>query len=140
MRGSNYVGTFQWICMVIRTLQHWLGAPVEGRKVFTLNERLTFMGYAHGSDYVVPWLTKYKQFDITTVQALLRSALAADAVLNTVSGPERRQVRQDSECLAAFLRSGEDQGNCRPLQIYGRAGRPGNPARISPHHPATTPE
>lgn len=66
-------------------------------------------------------VVKYKHSDIATVEALLRSALASDAVLNTLSVQDKQQVRQDSECLAAFLQSGANQEDCRPLQVYSRS-------------------
>lgn len=63
-------------------------------------------------------VAKYRQSDIATVEAVLRSALAADAVLNTLSVQEMQQVRRDAKCLEAFLRSGDDDTTCRPLRLY----------------------
>ena len=62
---------------------------------------------------------QHKQSDLKSVDGFYRSALAADDVLNTLSAAEKTQVRQNADCLSAFVKSGEVQKNCPPLQAYG---------------------
>lgn len=62
---------------------------------------------------------QYKESDMKSVEWIYRSALAADGVLNTLSTTEKEQVRQNADCLAAFVQSAKMQPNCPPLQIYG---------------------
>lgn len=56
---------------------------------------------------------------IRYVESIYRSALAADAVLNTLTTTEKKQTRQNADCLATFIKSGKAQSDCQPLQAYG---------------------
>jgi hypothetical protein len=57
--------------------------------------------------------------DMTSVELIYRSALAADAVLNTLNTEEKKQTQQNADCLTAFIQSGKIQPDCLPLQAYG---------------------
>ena len=54
-------------------------------------------------------------------ESIYRSALAVDTVLNTLSAAEKKQTRQNADCLSVFVKSGKVQINCQPLQAYGLA-------------------
>ena len=47
-----------------------------------------------------------------------KSALAADAVLDSLPKSEKERVRNNVDCLEVYLRSAEVQRNCEPLQNY----------------------
>lgn len=64
-------------------------------------------------------VAQYMRTDMTSVESIYRSALAADAVLNTLSATEKIRTRQNTDCLATFIRSGKTQIDCQPLQAYG---------------------
>lgn len=57
--------------------------------------------------------------DMQSIESLYRSAIAVDAVLNVMNEKEKEQLRQNADCLAAFVRTKEMQPDCQPLQAYG---------------------
>ncbi|MCA1857175.1 hypothetical protein LE190_14745 [Massilia oculi] len=57
--------------------------------------------------------------DLTAVESVYRSAIAADSVLNTMTQHERQQTRENADCLAAYLRSRTGTATCKPLHKYG---------------------
>lgn len=57
--------------------------------------------------------------DMQHVELLYRSAIAADAALNTLSAKKKKEARQNADCLAAFVRTEKMQPDCQPLQAYG---------------------
>ncbi len=57
--------------------------------------------------------------DMQRIESLYRSAIAADAVLNTLSAKAKEEMRQNADCLAAFIHVGKSQSECQPLQAYG---------------------
>ena len=57
--------------------------------------------------------------DMTHFEALYRSALAADAILNTLSADEKKEVLQNADCLAVFIQSKKILPDCLPLRAYG---------------------
>ena len=63
--------------------------------------------------------SKKSRGDMQSIEALYRSAIAADAILNTLNAKEKEELRQNADCLAAFVRTGKIQPDCRPLQTYG---------------------
>lgn len=64
-------------------------------------------------------VAQFKRSDMTSIEAIYRSALAADTVLNTLSPAEKKGIRQNADCLSAFNISGKVAVNCQPLQTYG---------------------
>ena len=51
-------------------------------------------------------------------ESIYRSALAVDAAFNMLSPAEKKQTRQNADCLAVFIKSGKAQANCSSLQAY----------------------
>ena len=62
---------------------------------------------------------QHSQADMTHFEALYRSALAADAILNTLSADENKQVRHNIDCLTIFIQSQKILPDCQPLKTYG---------------------
>lgn len=48
-----------------------------------------------------------------------RSALSADAVLETMPKADRDKAQLNADCLAAYIQSGKSQGICPLLEAYG---------------------
>jgi hypothetical protein len=65
-------------------------------------------------------MDQHKLEDMKDALDFYKSALAADAVLNTMSKQDRERVRQSADCLDAYIRSGKARSNCQPLEVYGR--------------------
>ena len=57
--------------------------------------------------------------DLTSIAALYQSALAADAVLNTLGTTEKENTRKNAGCLATYVHTKKVQFPCPPLQTYG---------------------
>lgn len=57
--------------------------------------------------------------DMAYIESIYRSALASDAILNTLSVSEKEEARQNADCLAAFVQTEKMQADCAPLQTYG---------------------
>jgi len=62
---------------------------------------------------------QHQDRDLQSFEALLRSALASDAVLASLSKQERQQTLADAECVAAYRRDKSVQAPCTPLKTYG---------------------
>ncbi len=90
--------------------------PAPNALIEYANAVLHSVGAARAREKTVP---QYMRADMIAIEAIYRSALAADAVLNTLSAPEKIQTSQNADCLTTFVRSGKTQPNCQPLQTYG---------------------
>ncbi len=62
---------------------------------------------------------EYMKSDLSSALALYQSVLASDAVLTTLSATEKKQTKQNVDCLAGYLRTEKAQTPCPPLQAYG---------------------
>ncbi len=63
-------------------------------------------------------ISRYKQRDMISIEAIYRSALAADGVLNALTPSEKVEIKQNTDYLAAFIRAGKVLADCHPLQTY----------------------
>lgn len=61
----------------------------------------------------------HEKSDLASTESLYRSALAADAVLKSLSADEKQRTLQNADCVGIFIKSGVVQSSCPPLQTYG---------------------
>ena len=90
--------------------------PAPNTLIEYANAVLHSLGAARAREKTV---AQYMRTDMIAIESIYRSALAADAVLNTLSATEKKQIGQNADCLSAFIKSGENQIDCQPLQAYG---------------------
>jgi len=55
--------------------------------------------------------------DLAHAEKIFRSALAANALLNSLNAREKEQTEQDATCLASYIQS-HVETDCRPLHLY----------------------